>query len=387
MAPFAHPCAGRADNVTIARPEAVGLGKALADEMADVARRFEGKGEWSQKVHIRVKGSGAALASSFQKENKFLRAYRAKAKGGRSNSKGQRMSDTVRRMLMKGKAGGRSGLHQDDRFYLEIRFGGLLIGEDGTSSSPSSSPSSPSSSSSCPPLEVVDYIFVSRLWTLGRTLDEAVGKHQAALRKVYPPSPSSPSHKPSPTSYTFLNERTGLSLHPFLGRSLLDLASAKLVDDYESLILLPFSEEGGKEEGENEGAKEGEAAAREGGEEGEKEGTTMTKTAAEAVAVATQKSKTITAAVAAAVEPMSTEVEDGQSEGKGEASLPPSLTLYITQDNMKAFKASPLLVLVLALLAATTHAFMVPRAPLPLSNTPTTAAKHRTREAPRMVIY
>jgi len=34
-----------ADNVTIARPEAVGLGKALADEMADVARRFEGKGE------------------------------------------------------------------------------------------------------------------------------------------------------------------------------------------------------------------------------------------------------------------------------------------------------------------------------------------------------
>jgi len=57
----------------------------------------------------------------------------------------------------------------------------------------------------------------------------------------------------------------------------------------------------------------------------------MTKTAAEAVAVATQKSKTITAAVAAAVEPMSTEVEDGQSEGKGEASLPPSLTLYITQ--------------------------------------------------------
>jgi len=33
------------DNVSVARPEAVGLGKALADEMAQVARRFEGKGE------------------------------------------------------------------------------------------------------------------------------------------------------------------------------------------------------------------------------------------------------------------------------------------------------------------------------------------------------
>lgn len=48
--------------------------------------------------------------------------------------------------------------------------------------------------------------------------------------------------------------------------------------------------------------------------------------------------------------------------------------------NMRAYSASPLLVLVLALLAAATQAFMVPRAPLPFSNTPTTAAKHRTRE-------
>lgn len=34
--------------------------------------------------------------------------------------------------------------------------------------------------------QTVDYIFVSRLWTLGRTLDEVVGKHQAALRQAYP---------------------------------------------------------------------------------------------------------------------------------------------------------------------------------------------------------
>ena len=52
--------------------------------------------------------------------------------------------------------------------------------------------------------------------------------------------------------------------------------------------------------------------------------------------------------------------------------------LPIKKPNMRAY--SPLFVLVLALLAAATQAFMVPRAPLPFSNTPTTAAKHRTRE-------
>ena len=33
---------------------------------------------------------------------------------------------------------------------------------------------------------MVDYVYVSRLWTVGRTLDEVLHKHQVALRKVYP---------------------------------------------------------------------------------------------------------------------------------------------------------------------------------------------------------
>jgi hypothetical protein len=33
--------------------------------------------------------------------------------------------------------------------------------------------------------EVVDYLFVSRLWTVGRTLDEIVGKHEGALKGMY----------------------------------------------------------------------------------------------------------------------------------------------------------------------------------------------------------
>jgi len=38
-------------------------------------------------VHIRIKGSGAALASYFQQENKFLKAYREKAKEGREGGR------------------------------------------------------------------------------------------------------------------------------------------------------------------------------------------------------------------------------------------------------------------------------------------------------------
>jgi len=50
---------------------------------------------------------------------------------GKSSSKSQRMSTQVRRMLMKGKAGGRNSLHQDDRFYLEVRRGREGGGREG----------------------------------------------------------------------------------------------------------------------------------------------------------------------------------------------------------------------------------------------------------------
>ena len=106
----------------------VGLGQALKEEMAAVARRFDGQGEvihppthlpthpnpiahsstfepprsplssyqpthltthpptqWSKKEHIRVKGSGAALAASFKQENRFLKAYRQRAKEGKDS--------------------------------------------------------------------------------------------------------------------------------------------------------------------------------------------------------------------------------------------------------------------------------------------------------------
>lgn len=53
-------------------------------------------------------------------------------------------------MLLKTKATGRTSLHPDDRFYLEVRFGAMGEGQD------------PS----------LDYMYVSRLWTAGRALDE-----------------------------------------------------------------------------------------------------------------------------------------------------------------------------------------------------------------------
>ena len=97
--------------------------------------------------------------------------------------------------------------------------------------------------------EVVDYIFVSRLWTVGRTLDEVVHKHQAGLSAAYPPGASETGGSStgsqgeggqpasSTASYSFLSPRTGrlLPLTPVLS----ELRPEELVS-CDALVVLPW---------------------------------------------------------------------------------------------------------------------------------------------------
>jgi hypothetical protein len=73
------------------RPADVGLAAALAQNMEQVARRFEGQG-WSTKEHYRVKGSSA---SAPKPENRYLKLYRERLRAGGSSEKDRRISAQV----------------------------------------------------------------------------------------------------------------------------------------------------------------------------------------------------------------------------------------------------------------------------------------------------
>lgn len=51
--------------------------------------------EWSQKEHFRVKTTAGALAQSASKENKYLKAYRARMLAAGGGGKTQRVSQQV----------------------------------------------------------------------------------------------------------------------------------------------------------------------------------------------------------------------------------------------------------------------------------------------------
>jgi hypothetical protein len=124
----------------------------------------------------------------------------------------------VRTMLIKTKATGRTSLHADDRYYLEVRFGGLGgEGEGGTA-------------------EVVDYVFVSRLWTAGRTLDEVVGKHALALQRAYPGIGAGAGE--GGARYMLVSAVTGRCLP--LGAVLSELPPEEL-RPCDAVVILPFS--------------------------------------------------------------------------------------------------------------------------------------------------
>jgi len=120
-------------------------------------------------------------------------------------------------MLLKTKATGRSSLHSDDRFYLEVRFGGLGDGGGGSSALVVEEP-------------IVDYIFVSRLWTAGRTLDEIVSKHKAALEHAY--------GKEYSGKYSLLCERTGVMLP--LRVVLQELGDSGTLMNCDVVIVVPY---------------------------------------------------------------------------------------------------------------------------------------------------
>lgn len=69
-------------------------------------------------------------------------------------------------MLIKSKATGRKDLHEDDRYYLEISL--------------------PPKVSSASSENVVIYRYFSRLWTVGRALDEIVQEHKHMLSEIPP---------------------------------------------------------------------------------------------------------------------------------------------------------------------------------------------------------
>lgn len=120
--------------------------------MDEVSRRFEGR-EWSNKEHFKIKGSASEPQLV---ENKYMRAYRERLGATDLTEKQRRMTNQardrecmrdggseadehvvvvvvvqVRKMLLKSKATGRSDLHPDERYYLEVRFGGAGEGGGG----------------------------------------------------------------------------------------------------------------------------------------------------------------------------------------------------------------------------------------------------------------
>jgi hypothetical protein len=80
------------DTVSTAKPETVGLGSALAANMAEVRSRFDGV-EWSAREHYKIRRSEPVAV---EEENRFLRAFREKLASEEGMSdKSRRVSQQV----------------------------------------------------------------------------------------------------------------------------------------------------------------------------------------------------------------------------------------------------------------------------------------------------
>ncbi|CAN0037138.1 unnamed protein product [Ectocarpus sp. 8 AP-2014] len=129
-----------------------------SEVMSAVTSRFDGREKElnAATTHYNIKaseggaGEGSAGAPDKLLENSQLAMDKA------ATEKGKRVSTQVHRMLLKAKAVGDKKLRMEDRFFLEVHY----CGNDTN----------------------VHHLFFSRLWTVGRALDDILKTRRRHLR-------------------------------------------------------------------------------------------------------------------------------------------------------------------------------------------------------------
>eukprot|EP00752_Nemacystus_decipiens_P007173 g6423.t1 len=129
-----------------------------SEVMSAVTSRFDGREDElnATVTHFNIKASGGeAGEGNAGAPDKRLRSTQL-AMETAATDKGKRVSTQVHRMLLKAKAVGDKKLRIEDRYFLEVHY----YGND----------------------KDVHHLFFSRLWTVGRTLDEILKTRRRHLR-------------------------------------------------------------------------------------------------------------------------------------------------------------------------------------------------------------